>query len=154
MKRFRKINNQNGAAMVEFAIVLPLLLIFIFGIIEFSVMFYDKAIITNASREAARVGIVYSSSVVLPSFTKAQRDALIHSTAISYSEAHLITFGGSSTPTTTIAGDCTDNPGRTNAGTTLTTRVKYTYTYLVLPNFISSLIGPMNLSAETVMRCE
>ena len=140
--------------MVEFAIVLPLLLILIFGIIEFGVMFYDKAIITNASREAARVGIVYSSSVVLPSFTKAQRDALINSTAISYSAAHLITFGGSSTPTITITGDCTDNTGRTNAGTTLTIRVEYTYTYLVLPNFISSLIGPMNLSAETVMRCE
>ena len=154
MKRLGKITNQNGAALVEFAIVLPLLLILIFGIIEFGVMFYDKAIITNASREAARVGIVYSSSVVLPSFTKAQRDALINSTAISYSAAHLITFGGSSTPTITITGDCTDNTGRTNAGTTLTTRVEYTYTYLVLPNFISSLIGPVNLSAETVMRCE
>ena len=54
MRGLGKINNQNGAALVEFAIVLPLLLILIFGIIEFGVMFYDKAMITNATREGAR----------------------------------------------------------------------------------------------------
>ena len=59
MKRFRKINNQNGAAMVEFAIVLPLLLMLIFGMIEFSVMLYDKAMLTNATREGTRLGILY-----------------------------------------------------------------------------------------------
>jgi Flp pilus assembly protein TadG len=60
VKRFRKINNQNGAAMVEFAIVLPLLLILVFGIIEFSVMFYDKAMLTNATREGTRAAILYA----------------------------------------------------------------------------------------------
>jgi Flp pilus assembly protein TadG len=154
VKRFRKINNQNGAAMVEFAIVLPLLLTLIFGIIEFGVMFYDKAVITNASREAARVGIMYTSSVIQPSFTKAERDDVITDTVINYSESHLITFGVSSPPTISLAGDCTDTKGRTNAGKPLTVSVTFRYTFLVLPNFISSLIGPINISAETVMRCE
>ena len=61
MKRLGKINNQNGAALVEFAIVLPLLLMLIFGMIEFSVMLYDKAMLTNATREGARLGILYNS---------------------------------------------------------------------------------------------
>ena len=45
--------------MVEFAIVLPLLLMLIFGMIEFSVMLYDKAMLTNATREGARFGILF-----------------------------------------------------------------------------------------------
>ena len=53
-----RFNCQKGAAAVEFAIVLPLLLMLLFGIIEFSVILYDKAMITNASREGTRAGIV------------------------------------------------------------------------------------------------
>ena len=45
MKRLiEKIKNEKGAALVEFAIVLPLLLMLVFGMIEFSIMFYDKAV--------------------------------------------------------------------------------------------------------------
>ena len=41
---------QKGAAAVEFAIVMPLLVLLTFGIIEFSILFYNKAMVTNASR--------------------------------------------------------------------------------------------------------
>ena len=51
--------NQSGASAIEFAFLLPVLLLFLFGIIEFSVLFYNKAMITNASREGARAGINY-----------------------------------------------------------------------------------------------
>ena len=51
--------NQTGASAVEFAIVLPILVLLVFGIIEFSVALYDKAMITNASREGARAAIVF-----------------------------------------------------------------------------------------------
>src|SRR5512136_1032685 len=55
----RSLNKGRGASAVEFALILPLLVILIFGIIEFSLALYDKAMITNASREGARSGIVY-----------------------------------------------------------------------------------------------
>jgi Flp pilus assembly protein TadG len=55
-----KMTNQKGAAAIEFAVILPLLLVIIFGIIEFSVYFFDKAVITNASREGARAGVVFA----------------------------------------------------------------------------------------------
>ena len=54
-----KVKEQKGAALVEFAIVLPLILLLIFGMIEFSILFDNQAVITNASREGARFGIVY-----------------------------------------------------------------------------------------------
>ena len=46
-------HNQKGAALIEFAIVLPLLLLLVFGAIEFGLLFYNKQVITNASREGA-----------------------------------------------------------------------------------------------------
>ncbi|HKK00735.1 MAG TPA: TadE/TadG family type IV pilus assembly protein, partial [Desulfuromonadales bacterium] len=53
-----KRRHERGASAVEFALVLPLLLVILFGIIEFGFILYDKAMITNASREGARAGIV------------------------------------------------------------------------------------------------
>ena len=48
---------------MEFAIVMPLLFVILFGIIEFGILLYDKAMITNASREGARAGIVFDSTL-------------------------------------------------------------------------------------------
>ena len=48
---------QKGAAAVEFGIILPFLVLLVFGTIEFGVMFYNKQVITNASREGARAAI-------------------------------------------------------------------------------------------------
>ena len=61
IKRYRsKINRRksNGIASVELALILPLLLSLIFVMVEASVAFYDKAILTHASREAARLGVL------------------------------------------------------------------------------------------------
>lgn len=44
-----------GAAAVEFAIILPLFLILIGGIIDFGRLFYAEIIVANASREGARM---------------------------------------------------------------------------------------------------
>lgn len=45
---------ETGQAMVEFALVLPILLLFIGGIIDFGWIFYNQLSANNASREAAR----------------------------------------------------------------------------------------------------
>jgi Flp pilus assembly protein TadG len=39
--------------------MLPLLLIILFAIIEFSVALFNQAVMTNATREGARAGSVY-----------------------------------------------------------------------------------------------
>ncbi len=56
--------SQAGAAAVEFALVLPILLLVIFGIIDFGVVLAQKAALANAVRAGARYGSVnaYSSS--------------------------------------------------------------------------------------------
>ena len=53
-----------GTSSVEFAIILPIFLLFVFGIIQFGLGWWVSQIITNASREGARFGIVVSDPPV------------------------------------------------------------------------------------------
>ncbi len=50
--------NRRGAALVEFAIVSPLLFLLVFGMIEYGRMIMVQQILTNASREGARLGVL------------------------------------------------------------------------------------------------
>ncbi len=131
---------QKGAAAVEFAIIAPLLFTIIFGICEFSLLLYDKAVITNASREGARYGILWGPN--------RPTDAEIEATVASYTSNRLITFGAMVSPTTTISRSGTD------PGDALTVTVVYNYDFLLLPNFVDTLSNVTTLSARTIMRME
>jgi Flp pilus assembly pilin Flp len=50
--------DQEGAAAVEFALLLPLLVLLLFGMIEFGFAFNTRIQATNAAREAARRAVV------------------------------------------------------------------------------------------------
>ncbi len=50
--------NESGAALVEFALVLPLLLVLVFGIIDFGLYFYNDLQLTHVARDAARFASV------------------------------------------------------------------------------------------------
>ena len=144
-----KAKRQEGASAVEFAIILPLLLILVFGIIEFSILFYDKAMITNASREGAREGIVYRYDP--DGGLNHPDDAEIVATVDQYVQNHLISFGSSSGVTTTIT-----RPGD-SPGDSLTVTVNYDYTFLVFDSLLSLVGGSLDgisLGAVTVMRLE
>jgi hypothetical protein len=145
----KKRNGEQGAAAIEFALVLPLLIILFFGIIECSIILYDKAVITNASREGARVGIVYRFDPSNTGGANHPGDTEIENTINNYLQNHLISLGAPSTaqiPAPTRTGDA--------AGDILTVTVNYNYHFLVLPEFITTLTGPISLSATTVMRME
>lgn len=49
-----KLKNEKGQSMVEFAIIFPILILILVGIIEFGFMFSGYLTLTNASRETAR----------------------------------------------------------------------------------------------------
>lgn len=54
----RKMKKENGQAMVEFALVLPIFLLILCGIIDFGWLFFNQLSLNNACREAARVAVV------------------------------------------------------------------------------------------------
>ena len=51
-----------GSAVIEFALLAPIFLLFVFGIIEFGRVMQVKNVITNASREAARAAAFEAST--------------------------------------------------------------------------------------------
>ena len=55
-------SNVRGAAVVELAVVLPLLLTLVFGIIEFGWIFMVRETLVNASREGCRVAVLQGST--------------------------------------------------------------------------------------------
>jgi Flp pilus assembly protein TadG len=58
----RRARSERGAAAVEFAIVVPLLFLLIFGIIDFGFGFHAWDAAENAAREGARVAAVDPST--------------------------------------------------------------------------------------------
>ncbi len=147
-----KSKDQKGVAVVEFALVLPILVLLVFGIIEFSLMLYDKAVITNASREGARFGIVMNN----PSMTEAQISAVV----TTYCSTYLIGFPASTPIISFPSGVCPDPPRAIPYGTDkLNVTVNYDYSFLALQRILNlfrgSIGGPTTtLSATTVMNCE
>ncbi|CAG36262.1 TadE/TadG family type IV pilus assembly protein [Desulfotalea psychrophila] len=157
-----KNRSDQGVSAIEFALVLPLLLILVFGIIEFSFLLFDKAVITNASREGARAGIVYSTDGENPIQVS---DDTIRAVVRDYvnddgGSSSLISLG-SAGPQTLQDGDIAitradpDGDGVED----LTVRVTYTYTFLLFPN-MAALVGgnfqllTVPLIGETLMRME
>ena len=130
------LQNNRGAAAVELAICLPILTLLVFGSIEFGLLFYNQQVITNASREGARAGIV-----------KGTVNGDIEDIVENYCDGKLINLNGSSG----------SNKLETNAvtiskvGDDLTVRVSYKYNFL-----LAGILGftDKTLSAQTIMRME
>lgn len=146
------IKNQKGASAVEFAFIAPLLFVLLFGIVEFGFLLYDQVMITNASREGARAGIIFQD----PRATAAEISTVVNN----YCAAHMINFDPSQNVNTTATHvETAGPPGSTiPSGDSLEVTVQYTYDFLVLPN-LAKLIGGssadiQNLRAVTVMRYE
>ncbi len=49
---------EDGQAMVEFALILPIFLLILCGIIDFGWLFYNQLSLNNACREGARYAVV------------------------------------------------------------------------------------------------
>ena len=133
-------NKQRGIVAIEFVLVLPVLLMIIFGIVELGIAFYDKAVITNAAREGARQGIVLRS----PKPT----DGEITAAATSYTKNYLLTFGQANDPVVEVNGS------GGNFGSQLSVKVSYRYEGLGLGKMLSAVTGPITLSATSTMRNE
>ena len=124
---------QKGAAAVEFAIILPFLVLLIFGTIEFGVMFYNKQVLTNATREGVRAGIT--------GITNTEVQQIVWD----YCNEKLINLNGSNElqiENIVVTPDGTDD---------LSVAVSFDYNLL-----FSQIIGftDIMLSARTIMRME
>jgi Flp pilus assembly protein TadG len=134
-------SDERGVAALEFVLVFPFLMTVLFGIVDTSLLLCDKAVISNASREAARAGVV----VRVPQMAASD----IANVALAYAQSNLVTGGAATTPTVNV-----EQSSGTSPGSPLTVTVTYTYEGLVLGSAFSALTGPVTVSATTVMNYE
>jgi len=57
--RLGGLRDERGQSLVEYALVLPILLLLLLGIMEFGIAVFNYNTIANAAREGARYGIVH-----------------------------------------------------------------------------------------------
>jgi len=70
-KQSTRARNEGGSTLVEFALVLPILAMLLFGIVEFGRMLNAQVIVTSAAREGARYASLGSSAATVTSQVKA-----------------------------------------------------------------------------------
>ncbi len=141
--RVQRLRSRRGQSAVELALVMPLLFVVLFGAIEFGTAMYDKAVVTNASREGARAAIVGTT----PRLSNAGIDAVVQN----YAANNLFNFKQSNTVTTTV------NPtlvASRTSGTTVTVTATYTYSFFLVPKFLTAFTGSLSLNGATTMRME
>jgi Flp pilus assembly protein TadG len=133
MKRTRhtRHDGRHGAALVEFALVAPIFLLFVVGAAEFGRAIMVQEALTNASREGARVGIL---------------DGALTSDVTSAVNTYLSGMSISNATTTVTPTD----PGTYAAGTEVTVTVSIGYnsvTWVPSPWFLKN----KTLAATTSM---
>jgi len=115
--RLRRYNRADGQSLVEFSLVLTPLFLLLLGIIQFGFIFNTYVTVTNAAREAARIGTIYvydrSASNVVNDATRNDeiKDALLASlnglskTAPNFTNGTSWSSATSGTTTTYTNGD-------------------------------------------------
>jgi len=94
----RRWRSDTGAELIEFALVFPLLLLVVLGIVDFGIMFQQYEVLTNAAREGARIA-------VLPNYSSTDAQARVDQ----YVAAGMLSMGGTVTtavgaPTKVVIG--------------------------------------------------
>jgi Flp pilus assembly protein TadG len=136
----RKRRGEAGTSTVEAVIVLPLMLMLIFGIAEFGITFTRWNSLTNAVREGARAGVVFRTPCDAGPVT-----TLVETTVSDFANSSGIDPGEI---TTTVTGVCT------GTGTQLTVAATVPYNFVALASLAGFASDSVTMSARTVMRNE
>lgn len=121
MKRYR---NQKGAALLEAAITVPIILLISVGIFEFGRAYQTWQVLTNAAREGARLAVISGST-----------DAAVTARVRSYMQAGSLTEYATATVTIQRAVVLT------GADTASKIQIDYPFQFMVL-NPVVRLVAP------------
>jgi Flp pilus assembly protein TadG len=134
-ERAGRLRRQDGAAAVEFALILPVLLLILVGIIQFGIVWSQWQVMEGAAREGARCAAVQASGY---SDCKVQD-------AIDFA-------AGSYTPTNdaTVSLACTD----ATVGQNVTVSWDQTYSLGTLARLVPVIPDTITGTMEATFRCE
>ena len=142
----RRWRSDEGAQLVEFALVLPLLLFVVLAIAEFGFIFQRYEVITNAAREGARMA-------VLPGYGD---NGVITSRVTAYVAAGRVPATGTN-PAVLVETVSIPVGGGLPAVSARRVTVTYTHTYMFIPNigaWFGATYTTIPLVAVSEMRTE
>lgn len=142
-----------GQSLVEFVLVLPVLLVLVFGIIEFANAWRTSQIVTNAAREGARMAVLPDDPT--PGEIETRVDTYLTNSGLDDSKATVTVECDTNNDGTFTSGSCGES------GQAERINVKYDFTFSFLGpmiNFMSGSggdrFGTIELDATTIMRNE
>jgi Flp pilus assembly protein TadG len=140
-----RVRSEAGAELVEFALVLPIMLLVFGGIVDFGLLLQRQQVITNAAREGARLAVLpgYTTPDVQARVTQFVREGI---------------NSDSAAPVTSVA-TVTLTPGSGPAFQAAQVNVTLADRFLILGPIVSlaggtGSFGTIALSATTTMRVE
>jgi Flp pilus assembly protein TadG len=144
MRLFRRRHTrESGAELVEMAVVLPLLMLLIAGIVDFAFLLQSFEVVTNAAREGARIG-------VLPGYGTTDIQSRV--------SQYVSSAGLTGTPTTTVTPTTITPAGGGAPFPAIQVSVSYNYRYLFIGPVVSllgrSFVTTKTFTATSVMRVE
>jgi Flp pilus assembly protein TadG len=146
--RIRSLRSEGGQAIVELALVLPLVLLFLFGIIDFGLALNMQNSDTNVANMAARTAAVIGST------SSMQCQGTPEATLQAWAECEATATGGPAVSSVCVADTAGATPiGTYTAGDPITVEVKSNFSWLKL---ITSKVGNLSstISASATMRLE
>lgn len=122
--------SESGQSLVEFALIVPLLILLLFGIIDFGRIFHAYLTIDHAGRESARAASIGKDD------TQVTNTAVTDAVGIGLTADRVVV-----SPT-----------GTRVSGNDVSITITYPITFLT--PVIGSIVGPITLEDTTVMRVE
>ena len=115
-----RMRSETGAELVEFALVLPILLLVFGGIVDFGLLLQRQQVVTNAAREGARLAVLpgYSTGDVQSRVTQFVREGMNNTTAAPVTTVTTVTprscrASACSRPRRSQVANTTRSPGAT-----------------------------------------
>jgi len=140
MKRYR---SQKGAALLEAAITIPLILMVCVGIFEFGRAYQTWQVLTNAAREGARAAIITGTT-----------DSAVTTRVRNYMQ------GGALSAYATAAVTITHNVPLTGTDTATKVQIDYPFQFIVLQPVLRLVVrnattgAPITMHSSALMRNE
>ena len=134
---------ESGSVAVEFALVAPIFLLLLFAAYELGIFLHDQQVITNASREAARLGIIMQD----PRTSDVQMQQRVVDFTTTLIGANLMCTPGGSCPGVTFTGLVAGLGGP--SGTQLTVTVSAAFTFPLMSAFTT--FPDIPVAAQTIM---
>jgi Flp pilus assembly protein TadG len=158
-------HREHGNAALEFAIVLPILMLLVFGIIDFGHAWYMDHLLSNASREGARYGTRYSTSGPDPqdrylptNLTPSISNYILNTSSQNGGDGGCgLTqlLPADANPQVTLSGPATTVTDPTQlAGKDLTVTITARKTWFVIGRLLPGLGSYKTLQVSTTMKCE